>query len=178
MTGDGRWVVWGGESVRAFGIRSSHQAIAPPPQPNSLASSLLESILPAGLAGRGTPGITMLINVLKSKIHRARVTAGDVDYEGSLGIDQDLMDKIGLLPYERILCGNMANGERFETYAIPAQRGSGQIILNGATARLGKPGDRLTIMSFTELDPAEAKSWKPHVIVLGDKNAVISERGL
>ena len=120
----------------------------------------------------------MLVHVLKSKIHRARVTAGNVDYEGSLGIARDLMDKVGLLPYEKILCGNMANGERFETYAIPAEPGSGQVILNGATARLGKPGDRLTIMSFTELDAAEARSWKPQVIVLGDHNAVLSERGI
>ena len=120
----------------------------------------------------------MLVHVLKSKIHRARVTAGDVDYEGSLGIARDLMDKVGLLPYERILCGNMANGERFETYAIPAEPGSGQIILNGATARLGKPGDRLTIMSFTEVEAAQAKAWKPQVIVLGEGNRVASERGL
>ena len=96
----------------------------------------------------------MLIHVLKSKIHRAQVTAGDVNYEGSLGIARDLMDRVGLLPYERILCGNMANGERFETYAIAAEPGSGQIVLNGATARLGKPGDRLTIMSFAEVDVA------------------------
>jgi aspartate 1-decarboxylase len=88
------------------------------------------------------------------------------------------MDKVGMLPYERILCGNMANGERFETYAIPAEPGSSQIILNGATARLGKPGDRLTIMSFTEVEYEEAKSWKPRVIVLGEKNAVVSERGI
>ena len=115
----------------------------------------------------------MLIHVLKSKIHRARVTAGDVNYEGSLGIDRDLMDKVGLLPYERILCGNMANGERFETYAIAAERGSGQIILNGATALLGKPGDRLTIMSYAAVELAEAKSWKPRVIVLGEGNAII-----
>jgi aspartate 1-decarboxylase len=115
----------------------------------------------------------MLIHVLKSKIHRARVTAGDVNYEGSLGIDRDLMDKVGLLPYERILCGNMANGERFETYAIAAERGSGQIILNGATALLGKPGDRLTIMSYAAVELAEAKSWKPQVIVLGEGNAII-----
>jgi aspartate 1-decarboxylase len=120
----------------------------------------------------------MLVHVLKSKIHRAQVTAGDVNYEGSLGIARDLMDRVGLLPYERILCGNMANGERFETYAIPAEAGSGQIILNGATARLGKPGDRLTIMSFTEVEAAQAKSWKPHVIVLGEENAVVSERGV
>jgi aspartate 1-decarboxylase len=120
----------------------------------------------------------MLVHLLKSKIHRAQVTAGNVDYEGSLGIARDLMDKASLLPYERILCGNMANGERFETYAIPAEQGSGQIILNGATARLGKTGDRLTIMSFTEVDAAQAKSWKPKVIVLGEKNTVVSERGV
>ena len=114
----------------------------------------------------------MLVHVLKSKIHRAQVTAGNVEYEGSLGIARDLMDKVGLFPYERILCGNMANGARFETYAIPAEAGSGQIILNGATARLGKAGDRLTIMSFTEVDAAQAKSWKPQVIVLGEKNVV------
>ena len=120
----------------------------------------------------------MLVHVLKSKIHRARVTAANVDYEGSLGIARDLMDKVGLLPFEKILCGNMANGERFETYAIPAEPGSGEIILNGGTARLGKPGDRLTIMSFTELEAVKAKSWRPRVIVLGDRNAVVSERGV
>jgi aspartate 1-decarboxylase len=119
----------------------------------------------------------MLIHILKSKIHRAQVTAGNVNYEGSLGIDRDLMDKVGLLPYERILCGNMANGERFETYAIPAKRGSRQIILNGATAQLGKSGDRLTIMSFTEVEHARARTWKPRVVVLGEKNAVVDERG-
>ena len=120
----------------------------------------------------------MLVHVLKSKIHRAQVTAGNVEYEGSLSIARDLMDKVGLLPYERILCSNMANGERFETYAISAEPGSGQIILNGAAARLGKPGDRLTIMSFTEVEAAEAKTWKPQVIVLGEKNSIVTERGI
>lgn len=94
-----------------------------------------------------------------------------------MSIDRDLMDKIGLLSYERILCSNMANGERFETYAIPGERGSGQIILNGAAAHLGKPGDQLTIMSFTEVESSEAKFWKPHVIVLGEKNVIVNERG-
>ncbi len=120
----------------------------------------------------------MLVHILKSKIHRAQVTAGDLNYEGSLGIARDLMDKVGLLPYERILCGNMSNGERFETYAIPAKAGSGQIILNGATARLGRPGDRLTIMSFAAVEEAKAKTWKPRVIVLGEKNTIVNERGL
>jgi len=121
--------------------------------------------------------MAMQIHLLKSKIHRAGVTAANVDYEGSLTIDQDLMEKAGLCPYERILCGNIANGERFETYAIPGERGSGAIVLNGATARLGKVGDRLTIMSFTEVDERRAKTWKPRVIVLGRKNAVVDERG-
>lgn len=120
----------------------------------------------------------MLVHLLKSKIHRARVTAGDVNYEGSLGIARDLMDKVGLLPYERILCGNMANGERFETYAIAAEPGSGQIILNGATARLGKPGDLITILSFTEVEWAAAQTWKPRVIVLGENNRIVRERGI
>ncbi len=120
----------------------------------------------------------MLVHILKSKIHRAQVTAGDLNYEGSLGIARDLMDKVGLLPYEKILCGNMSNGERFETYAIPAKSGSGQIILNGATARLGRPGDRLTIMSFAAVEEAKAKTWKPRVIVLGEKNTIVNERGL
>jgi aspartate 1-decarboxylase len=120
----------------------------------------------------------MQIHLLKSKIHRARVTAGDVNYEGSLGIDQDFMDRVGLLPYERILCGNMANGERFETYAIPAQRGSRAIILNGAVAHLGKRGDKLTIMSYAAVPQAQAKKWKPRVIVLGPGNKIVNERGI
>jgi aspartate 1-decarboxylase len=120
----------------------------------------------------------MLVHLLKSKVHRAQVTAGNVNYEGSLSIDQDYMDKVGLMPFEKILCSNMANGERFETYAIPGNRGSREIILNGAAALLGKPGDRLTIMSFTEIEASEAKFWKPQVIVLGEKNVIIDERGI
>jgi len=119
----------------------------------------------------------MRLNLLKSKIHRARVTAANVKYEGSLGIDQDFMDEVGLLAYERILCGNLANGERFETYAIPAKRGSRAIILNGAVAHLGKAGDRITIMSFAAVGKNQARNWKPHVIVLDAKNQVLKERG-
>jgi|ERR1041384_5871361 len=120
----------------------------------------------------------MLVHVLKSKIHRAEITGANVDYEGSLTIDLDLMEKAGFLPYERILCSNLANAARFETYAIPGERGSGSIILNGAAAHLGKPGERLTIMSFTEIEIAEATFWKPRVIVLGERNAITDERGV
>jgi aspartate 1-decarboxylase len=119
----------------------------------------------------------MQLHLLKSKIHRATVTAASFDYEGSLTIAADLMEKIGLFPFERVLCGNLANGERFETYAIPGPAGSGAIILNGATAHLGQIGDRLTIMSYTVVDIATAKNWQPKVIVLGDQNKIISERG-
>ena len=120
----------------------------------------------------------MQVHLLKSKIHRATVTGGNVKYEGSLTIAIDLMEKVGLCPYEKILCGNMANGERFETYAIPGQRGSGQIIMNGAVAHLGKKGDRLTIMNFATFGQAKAKKWKPRVIVLGKGNKIVDKRGI
>lgn len=119
----------------------------------------------------------MQVCLLKSKIHRALVTASDLNYEGSLGIDRDFMDLTGLQPFERILCGNMANGNRFETYAIPAPRGSKAIILNGAVAHLGKAGDRITIMSYAWMTAGKAAKWKPRVIVLGPNNKVINKRG-
>tara|TARA_A100001037_G_scaffold246559_1_gene228297 strand:- start:217 stop:636 length:420 start_codon:yes stop_codon:yes gene_type:complete len=110
------------------------------------------------------------VELLKSKLHRAEVTGANVDYEGSLSIDEDLMALVGLLPYERLLCGNQANGARFETYVIPATRGSGDIILNGATARLGEVGDLLTIMTFVRVPIAEARGWGPRLAVLSDRN--------
>ena len=120
----------------------------------------------------------MQIHLLKSKIHRATVTGANVGYDGSMSIDPDLMDQVGLNVYERILCSNTANGARFETYAILGERGTGEIRLNGAAALLGKPGDRLTIMSFAVLDAQEAKKWKPRVIVLNEKNVVVNTRGI
>jgi len=114
----------------------------------------------------------MTICLLKSKIHRAVVTGASVDYEGSLTIASDLAERVGLRPYERILVGNMGNGERFETYVIYGPCGSGAFELNGATAHLGKIGDRLTIMSFTWLDEVEAARHKPSVITLDDKNGI------
>ena len=120
----------------------------------------------------------MLVQLLKSKIHRAAITGGDLNYEGSLTIDRALMEKAGLRHHEKILASNLANGHRFETYAIPGPAGSGAIILNGATSFLGKPGDRLTIMSFAWLEEEEAKHWQPRVVVLGERNEIVSERGL
>lgn len=118
----------------------------------------------------------MLVHLLKSKIHRAQVTGGSLDYEGSLTIAEDLMEAAGLYPYEKILCSNMANGARFETYVIKGPRGSGQIVLNGAAAHCGNPGDRLTIMSFTEVEAAQAAQWHPTVVVLGENNQITARK--
>jgi aspartate 1-decarboxylase len=120
----------------------------------------------------------MQVHLLKSKIHRATVTDASLNYEGSMTISADLMEKTSLMPYERILVSNQANGNRFETYAIAGEWGTGAIILNGATALLGKPGDLLTIMSYAVFDEIEAKKWRPRVIVLGAGNKIMNERGL
>lgn len=119
----------------------------------------------------------MQIHLLKSKIHRAEVTDLSLHYEGSLAIDRRFMDAVGLRAHERILVGNLTNGERFETYAIAAPAGSATISLNGATARLGQKGDLLTIMSFSEVDEKEADKWTPRVITLsrGNQQSNLSE---
>ena len=122
--------------------------------------------------------IAMLVHVLKSKLHRAAVTAASVDYEGSLTISEDLIERAGFVPYERILCSNMANGARWETYVIKGPRGTGAIELNGAVAHLGKPGDKVTIMAFTEIEQHRAAAWSPTVVVLGEGNRIASRRGI
>ena len=105
----------------------------------------------------------MTIEVLKSKIHRVTVTEADLDYEGSLTLDPDDMEAVGLVPYEKILCADVENGNRFETYAIPGRRGSGVCCLNGAAARKGKVGDRLIVMAFASMTPEEAAGFAPRV---------------
>jgi aspartate 1-decarboxylase len=115
----------------------------------------------------------MLITMLKSKLHHARVTQAELEYNGSLTIDRDLMDSVRLRPFEKILIANMANGERFETYAIPGPRGSGTICLNGATAHKGAVGDRLIIFSFAQMTEEEVASHKPLITVLDSNNRPI-----
>lgn len=114
----------------------------------------------------------MNLCLLKSKIHRATVTGASLHYEGSLTIASDLAQKVGLLPYEKILVGNMGNGERFETYVIYGKEGSSCIELNGATAHLGQIGDRLTIMSYVWVDVTAASNHHPKVIVLNEQNVI------
>lgn len=106
----------------------------------------------------------MLIEVLKSKIHRVTVTGANLNYIGSITIDEDLLDAACMIENQKVQVLNLNNGERFETYIIKGQRGSGDICLNGAAARLVLPGDILLIMSYALMDPDEAKSYKPVVI--------------
>ena len=119
----------------------------------------------------------MEFTLLKSKIHRAAVTGASVDYEGSLTISSDLAELVGLLEYEKILVGNLTNGERFETYAIYGEPQRGIIELNGATAHLGKIGDRITIMSFARYTPEEAAVHQPRIVLLNDKNEIVRYEG-
>jgi aspartate 1-decarboxylase len=115
----------------------------------------------------------MEFTLLKSKIHRAAVTGASVDYEGSLTISSDLAELVGLREYEKILVGNLTNGERFETYAIYGEPQRGIIELNGGTAHLGKIGDRITIMSFACYTPEEAAVHRPRILVLDEKNTIV-----
>lgn len=114
----------------------------------------------------------MQITLLKAKLHRVVVTDGDLNYEGSLGIDARFLEMLGLLPYEKILVGDITNGSRFETYIIPAPAGSGSIILNGAVAHLSQPGNLLVIMAFAHMTPEEAATWKPKVLAFEGRNQI------
>ena len=119
----------------------------------------------------------MNIQICKSKIHRARLTDCDINYEGSLEINLDYMEKVGIYPYEKILVVNTTNGERLETYAIPGPAGTPVFRLNGAAARRGAPGDMITIMSFGICSESEAQNFKPKIIVLDENNAIVECKG-
>jgi aspartate 1-decarboxylase len=111
----------------------------------------------------------MLIEVLKSKIHRAKITQTELDYVGSITIDQDLMDAANLIEGEKVLVVNNNNGERLETYAIAGERGDGMVCLNGAAARKAAKGDIVIIISFASMEFEEAKTFTPY-LVFPDKN--------
>ncbi|NVM20872.1 MAG: aspartate 1-decarboxylase [Desulfobacterales bacterium] len=117
----------------------------------------------------------MIRTLLKSKIHRATVTDVDIDYEGSLGIDADLMKAANILPYEMVQVYNIGNGERFETYAIEEAPGSGTIALKGAAARKGARGDLIIIACYTSIDDKDLEDFKPAIILLDENNRVKEE---
>ena len=105
----------------------------------------------------------MQLTLLKAKLHRIKVTEACLDYEGSLTLDPDDMEAVGIVPYEKILCADVENGNRFETYAIAGARGSHVCCLNGAAAHKGQVGDRLIVMCFAQMGEEGAKGWTPRV---------------
>lgn len=117
----------------------------------------------------------MLLRVLKAKLHLATVTRTDLNYHGSITIDEDLMEAVGLLPFEQVLVSNTANGARGETYVIRGQRGSGVVELNGAMAHLAKPGDRVIVMAFAFARPRRAARAKPKVAILNEHNQIVEQ---
>jgi aspartate 1-decarboxylase len=119
----------------------------------------------------------MTRKLLRGKIHRATVTGADLHYEGSVTIDQELMDRCDLLDHEAVHVWNVTNGERFETYAIPGRRGSGVICVNGAAAHKVRKGDLVIIAAFSWMDEKEARSWKPRVVFVDEQNRAVAERG-
>ncbi|MEY4468053.1 MAG: aspartate 1-decarboxylase precursor protein [Pseudomonadota bacterium] len=110
--------------------------------------------------------------MLRAKIHRATVTQCDLNYEGSCGIDQDLLEAADIREFEKIELYNINNGERFSTYAIKGQRGSGEISLNGAAARLAQLGDLLIICTYAPMSDAEVGEYQPKIVFVNDKNRI------
>lgn len=115
----------------------------------------------------------MMIEVLKSKIHRAKVTQAELNYVGSITIDEDLIDAANMIPNEKVQIVNNNNGARFETYVIKGERGSGTICLNGAAARLAQVGDIVIIMSYAYMDMDEARKYKPLLVFPDTDNKLI-----
>ncbi len=114
----------------------------------------------------------MLKYMLKSKVHRATVTDASLHYEGSLAVDKDLLDQAGLCPFEKVKVYNINNGERFDTYIIEGEAGSGVISLNGAAARKGLVGDLIIIASYALYSPEELENYQPKIVVLKPDNTV------
>jgi len=115
----------------------------------------------------------MLLTLMKGKVHRARVTGADLNYEGSISIDQALIEAAGFLVNERVDIYNIDNGARFSTYVIVAPKGSGEIGLNGAAARLAMVGDRVIIAAYAQMDEAEARTFTPRVVLVDEHNRAL-----
>ncbi len=111
----------------------------------------------------------------KAKIHRATVTHADLDYEGSVSIDEDLLDAAGIAEYEAVHVWNITRGTRLQTYAIKGQRGSGVVCINGAAAHLNQPGDLVILATFAELEAAEQRGFKPVVVQVDARNRIVAK---
>ena len=112
-------------------------------------------------------------HMMKSKIHRATITSADLHYEGSLTVDQDLLDAADLISHEEIQVVNVNNGARFTTYVIPGERGSGVVQLNGAAARLGLPGDLVILIAYGTIEDAETGRFVPRVVFVDERNRIV-----
>ena len=119
----------------------------------------------------------MYLSLLKCKIHGATVTDANLNYEGSIGIPRDLMDKAGLLAHERVDVLNFANGARLTTYVLEYPAGSGHIVMNGPAAHLIKKGDKVIVAAYMSMKPKDAKKHKPTILILGPGNKVKPTRG-
>ncbi|MBO7052091.1 MAG: aspartate 1-decarboxylase [Prevotella sp.] len=115
----------------------------------------------------------MNITLLKSKIHRAVITQADLDYVGSITIDTKLMREVGIMEYEKVQVADINNGNRFETYTIAGEEGSGIICVNGAAAHCVNVGDKIIIMAYADMTPEEAENHRPEVIFVDDNNAIV-----
>lgn len=113
--------------------------------------------------------------LFKSKIHRATVTHADLEYEGSVSIDEDLLDASGIWEYEAVHIWNITRGTRLQTYAIKGQRGSGVICINGAAAHLNKPGDLVILATFADMDESEARTFQPTVVLVDGANKIVAK---
>ena len=114
----------------------------------------------------------MLLTMMKAKLHRATITQADMDYEGSISIDKDLLEAAGILPHEQVDVLNITNGVRFTTYAIEADRGSKTFGVNGAAARLVQPGDKIIVVAYCQMPAEEARNYAPTVVLLDDGNEI------
>ncbi len=114
--------------------------------------------------------------MLRGKIHRATVTGADLHYEGSVTIDTDLLERADILPYEQVDIWNVTNGERFTTYALAGQRGSGVVCINGAAAHKARKGDLVIIAAFATVTEAEARTWEPHCVFVDTHNRPVETR--
>ena len=114
----------------------------------------------------------MLVNGLKSKIHRATITECHVEYPGSIGVDSRLLEAAGIMPYEKVLVADIDNGARLETYVVPEDAGSGKISILGAAARLMNPGDIIIMLNFALFEPEELKEHKPKIVVPDERNHI------
>lgn len=114
--------------------------------------------------------------MLRGKIHRATVTGADLHYEGSVTIDVDLLEGADILPHEQVDIWNVTNGERFTTYALPGQRGSGVVCINGAAAHKASRGDLVIIAAFAQVAEAEARTWTPHCVFVDERNRPVESR--